>query len=32
MDFYNNKVKCRKIEEMMPRVMKMVEGEMRGKR
>ena len=26
MDFFNNKVKCRKIEEMMPRLMKMVEG------
>ena len=26
MDFVDNKVKCRKIEKMMPRVMKMVEG------
>ena len=30
MDFVNNKVKCRKIEQMMPRLMKMVEGEMEG--
>ena len=28
MDYYGNKVKCRKIEQMMPRLMKMVEGEM----
>ena len=28
MDFFNNKVKCRKIEVMMPKLMKMVEGEM----
>ena len=27
MDFFNNKVKCRKIEVMMPKLMKMVEGE-----
>ena len=26
-DYYNNKVKCRKIEQMMPQLMKMVEGE-----
>ena len=32
MDFFSNKVKCRKIEEMMPRVMKMVEGEERSMR
>ena len=30
MDFYNNKVKCRKIERMLPKLMKMVEGEMRS--
>ena len=29
MDFFNNRVKCRKIEQMMPKLMKMVEGEMR---
>ena len=29
MDFFNNKVKCRKIEEMLPKLMKMVEGEMK---
>lgn len=28
MDFHYNKVKCRKIEVMMPKLMKMVEGEM----
>ena len=28
MDFHYNKVKCRKIEEMLPKLMKMVEGEM----
>ena len=28
MDFVNNKVKCRKIELMVPKMMKMVEGEM----
>ena len=32
MDFYNNKVKCRKIEQMLPKLMKMVEGEMRSMR
>ena len=30
MDFHFNKVKCRKIEAMMPRLMKMVESEMEG--
>jgi hypothetical protein len=30
MDFYYNKVKCRKIEQMMPKLMKMVEGEMKS--
>jgi hypothetical protein len=30
MDFHYNKVKCRKIEQMMPMLMKMVEGEMRS--
>lgn len=29
MDFFNNRVKCRKIEQMLPKLMKMVEGEMR---
>ena len=29
MDFVGNRVKCRKIEGMMPRLMKMVEGEER---
>ena len=29
MDFHYNKVKCRKIEGMLPKLMKMVEGEMR---
>ena len=28
MDFVGNRVKCRKIEGMMPKLMKMVEGEM----
>ncbi|MBE6324134.1 MAG: hypothetical protein E7074_04040 [Bacteroidales bacterium] len=28
MGFFNNKVKCRKIELMLPKLMKMVEGEM----
>ena len=27
-DYNYNKVKCRKIEQMMPKLMKMVEGEM----
>lgn len=27
MDFYNNKVKCRKIEQMLPKLMKMVDEE-----
>ena len=31
MDFHFNKVKCRKIEAMMPRLMKMVESEMEGR-
>ena len=31
-DYFNNKVKCRKIEMMMPRLMKMVESEMEGMR
>ena len=30
MDFFNNKVKCPKIEGMMPKLMKMVEGEMKS--
>ena len=30
MDFFNNKVKCRKIEEMTVKLMKIVEGEMRS--
>lgn len=30
MDFHYNKVKCRKIEGMLPKLMKMVEGEMRN--
>jgi hypothetical protein len=30
MDFFNNKVKCRKIEQMLPKLMKMVEGEMKS--
>lgn len=32
MDFVNNKVKCRKIELMMSKLMKMVESEMEGMR
>ena len=32
MDFFNNKVKCRKIEQMLPKLIKMVEGEMEGMR
>ena len=32
MDFHYNKVKCRKIEGMLPKLMKMVEGEMEGMR
>ena len=32
MDFHFNKVKCRKIELMLPKLMKMVEGEMEGMR
>ena len=32
MDFHFNKVKCRKIEGMLPKLMKMVEGEMRSMR
>lgn len=31
-DLFNNKVKCRKIEQMMPQLMKMVESEMKGMR
>ena len=31
-DFHFNKVKCRKIETMMPQLMKMVESEMEGMR
>ena len=30
MDFHYNKVKYRMIEGMLPKLMKMVEGEMRG--
>ena len=30
MDFFNNKVKCRKIEGLMPKLMKMVEEEMKS--
>ena len=29
-DYHFNKVKCRKIEGLMPKLMKMVEGEMRS--
>jgi hypothetical protein len=29
-DYHFNKVKCRKIEEMIPQLMKMVEGEMKS--
>ena len=32
MDYHYNKVKCRKIEGMMPQLMKMVEGEMKSMR
>jgi len=32
MDFHYNKVKCRKIEQMLPKLLKMVEGEMRSMR
>ena len=32
MDFHYNKVKCRKIEGMLPKLMKMVDGEMKGMR
>jgi len=31
-DYHFNKVKCRKIEGMMPKLMKMVEGEMKSMR
>ena len=31
-DYFNDKVKCRKIEQMMPQLMKMVENEMEGMR
>ena len=31
-DYYNDKVKCRKIEQMMPQLMKMVESEMKSMR
>ena len=31
-DYHFNKVKCRKIEMMLPKLMKMVEGEMRSMR
>ncbi len=31
-DYVNDKVKCRKIEQIMPRLMKMVESEMEGMR
>lgn len=31
-DYHFDKVKCRKIEQMMPRLMKMVESEMEGMR
>lgn len=31
-DYHFNKVKCRKIEMMMPRLNKMVESEMEGMR
>ena len=30
MDYHFNKVKCRKIEQMLPKLMKMVESEMEG--
>ena len=32
MDFHYNKVKCRKIEGMLPKLLKMVDGEMRSMR
>ena len=32
MDFHYNKVKCRKIEGMLQKLMKMVENEMEGMR
>ena len=32
MAFHYNKVKCRKIEQMLPKLMKMVEGEMKSMR
>jgi hypothetical protein len=32
MDFVGNRVKCRKIEGMLPKLMKMVEGEMKSLR
>ena len=32
MDFHYNKVKCRKIEGMLPKLMKMVEGEVKSMR
>ena len=32
LDFHFNKVKCRKIELMLPKLMKMVEGEMESMR
>ena len=32
MDFHYNKVMCRKIEGMLPKLMKMVEGEMKSMR
>ena len=32
MDYHFNKVKCRKIEQMLPKLMKMVESEMEGMR
>lgn len=31
-DYHFNKVKCRKIEQLIPKLMKMVEGEMKGVR
>ena len=31
-DYYYNRVKCRQIELIMPKLMKMVEGEMRSMR
>ena len=31
-DYHFNKVKCRKIETMMPQLMKMVKSEMKGMR